>query len=285
MKIEVHRTTALVACIAVSVGAPRSARAQDCDPGDESNEARTMAILSVPMAFTRGAAPMSPARRFQVGLEAATLPDVPADIATPTICRPGKGPENVNKLPGLVRPRASLAFGPSFVVEAGWIPPVRVNGVKANLFSVAAGWVRPLSPSFTLGLRGFTTLGEIRGPITCDDDALEDPASECFNGQESDDQFQPNLFGVDVSVGAALAGGRWRPYGGVGYTHSRPRFQVNFTNAVGDVDTTKVRADLDRMALYGGLSWVPGSGWDVSGEVYSTPADAVTVRVIARGAL
>lgn len=262
-----------------------AAAAQVCDPGDGSNEARTMAILSVPLAFSRATAPVSPVRRFVFALEAATLPNVPDDIATPTICRPGKGPENVNEVPGIVRPRVAVSLGSGFIVEGGWVPPVAIKGYKANLFSFGAGWIRALSPTFTLGLRGFTTLGDIGGPITCDQAALEDPASECFNGEESDDQFKPNLIGADVSVGATLAGGQLRPYGGLGYTHSRPRFQVNFTNAVGGVDTTRVEANLDRLALFGGLSWVPGKGWDLSGEVYSTPADAVTLRVMARGAL
>lgn len=272
---------AVLATAAVS----RASLAQDCEPGDESNEAKTMAILSVPLAFSRGAAPMLASRRVQLGLEAATIPNVPDDIATPTICRPGKGPENTDQLPGFVRPRAAVHIGPNLMLEASWLPPVRVSGVRAHLFSVGAGWVAPLSPALTVGLRGFATLGEVRAPITCDDQALQDPTSECFNGQESDDQFRPRLFGADVSLAAALAGGRLRPYGGMGYTHLRPRFRVNFTNAVGDTDTTLVRVALDRLAVFGGVSWVPSSRWDVSGEIYSTPADALTVRLVARGAL
>lgn len=262
-----------------------AAAAQVCEPGDGSNEAQAMAILSVPLAFAPGAAPVVPGPRVQVGLELATIPNVPDDIATPTICRPGKGPENTNALSGLARPRILVGVGHGIVLEASWIPPIRVSGMKANLFGFAAGWRTPLTQLLTLALRGHTTLGEVRGPITCPEDALADPTSECFQGEESDDQFKPNLVGGDVSVGASLAGGRWRPYGGVGYTHSSPRFQVNFTSSVGAVDTTLVRVELDRVALFGGLTWLPAQGWDVSAEVYSTPADAVTIRVMGRGAL
>ncbi len=277
------RRSSLVTLVAMNFAV--SLAAQECDPGDSSNEAKTMAILSVPLAFSNGAAPTLPTRRVRLGLEAATIPNVPDDIATPTICRPGKGPEDTDRLPGLIRPRVALGLGHGLTLEASWIPPVTVNGMRANLFGFSAGWSSQLSPTLMIGVRGHTTLGDIKGPITCPEDQLDNPTSECFDGQESDDQFKPNLIGADASMALSLGGGRWRPYAGVGYTHSSPRFQVNFTNAIGQVDTTLVVAELDRVALFGGITWAPKDGWDISGEVYSTPADAVTIRVMGRATL
>jgi hypothetical protein len=71
----------------LSLGWPVVAVAQgDCFPGPESNEAKTLAIFAVPLAFSRASAPeVFPG--FRVGVELASLPNVDEATATPTICR------------------------------------------------------------------------------------------------------------------------------------------------------------------------------------------------------
>jgi hypothetical protein len=134
----------------------------------------------------------------------------------------------------------------------------------------------------TLGLRGHATLGLIRAPITCDTDALADPASECFNGTRSDDRLHPNIFGADATIGFPLADGRLRPYFGVGANLLHPRFQVNFTNSQGSTDNRKVEVNLTRGVAFAGLSWLPGTRWELAGELYVSPADAESGRVAVR---
>jgi hypothetical protein len=155
---------------------PLSLAAQDCRPGAESNEAKTLAIFAVPLAFGPGAAPATQTR-VTLGIEAARVPTVNPATATPTICRPGKGPENTDLLPGLARPRIGLPlpFGLAFSVVD---PPVPVNGVRANLIGLA------LAKSLRRG-NGLTapSVGTPRSdrftPVTCDR-ATGDPTSECF---------------------------------------------------------------------------------------------------------
>ena len=62
--------------LALVLGWSTSAAAQgDCFPGPESNEAKTMAIFAVPLAFSRGSAPdLLPG--FKAGLELAYLPKI-----------------------------------------------------------------------------------------------------------------------------------------------------------------------------------------------------------------
>jgi hypothetical protein len=280
------RALSLVALAAALVAAPRGLAAQydECRPGAGSNEAKTLARFLVPLAFSPGAAPAVQSR-ITFGLEAADVSSVDPATATPTICRPGKGPENTDLLPGIARPRLGVPLPLGLALEASWIPPVRVNGVKANLFSLALARNMELAEGVTAAVRAHATVGSVHAPVTCDRDALTDPASECFHGQESDDRLSPNIFGLDASVGWSMAGGRLRPYVGTGYSRLQPRFQVNFTNQFGSTDNTEVEVDLNRVAFFGGAGWQLNGRLAVTGEIYAVPADAVTGRLVVRQAL
>jgi hypothetical protein len=259
-----------------------TARAQNvCYPGPESNEANTFAAMSVPLAFGPGGTiGEDPVARFWVGLEGTFLPNIDSATTVPTVCRPGKEGENTDFSPAFGRLRAGVALLSWLDLEIGWVPPIRVDGVKANLVSVALGG-RVAIGHGSLAIRGHATVGEILAPVTCDEEALTDPASECFGGQLSEDSYKPNIFGIDGTFAFPL-GSKFRPYLGAGYNRLQPRFQVNFTNRVGVTDNQKVEVDLNRLALFGGITWLPSRRWGITGEVYSQPADAVTVRVIGR---
>lgn len=258
----------------------------DCFPPKDSHEAQLFGHFSVPLAFSQSGPPagLRPGA-VSVGLEATLIPHANRTISTPTICRPGKGPEHTNLLPGLLRPRVSLGLPAGFSAEVAWIPPIRVSGVRANLVGLALGNSVPLGPVYTLALRAEATLGEIRAPITCDTPALNDPNSECFQGTKSDDSYHPNILGVEATVGRRMAGGRVGLYAGVGYNRLMPRFRVNFTNRFGDTDRRRVEVDLDRLALSAGAGWMLNPSVELAAEVYTMPADAVTGRVMLRGLL
>jgi hypothetical protein len=262
--------------LVVLVMLPGVAMAQDnCFPADDSHEAQTFGILSAPLAFT-GAGGMG--ARTAIGIEATTIPKVPDEIATPTSCRPGKGPENTNPLPGFARVRVEVAFG-AWRVDAGWIPPVRVEGVRSNLIGFGLSRTMMLGSGWRLTPRAHALVGRVHGPFTCDEEALADAGSECFEGTLSDDRWEPNIMGLE----ATLAGtrGRLLPHVGLGWSSLRPRFQVDFTNSLGDVDRRKVEVDLQRVAAFAGVTLMAGGLW-VTGEGYLTLGDRVAARVVAR---
>jgi hypothetical protein len=248
-----------------------------CVPPKGSHEANTFATLSVPLAFTGARAP-AVAHGVSIALEFASIPSVGRTNATPTSCRPDKGPENTNPIPGIIRPRIAVAMH-GFVFEASWIPPVRVDEVRANLIGLAIAHPHPLGHGWVLGLRAHAVLGSLRAPVTCPDAAVRDVTSECFGGTRSDDRWQPGVFGAEAVVG----GGRSniRPHFGVGYTMLRPRFEVNFTNAADSTDHRQVQVNLQRIALFAGVTMRMGSS-SLTAEAYSTPADAVTARIVVR---
>ena len=269
----------------LAAATPAAAQLNDtCTPGKQSNEARTMAIFDVPLAFSNAAAPaLRPAGRLQVGIELSYLPKVDAAVATPTVCRPDKhGPENTDLLFAAPRPRAWLGLPGGFVLEASWIPPIRMSEVRANVVGVALSRVTDLkSHGLVLDFRAHASAGVVKAPITCDDAALQDAGSPCYQGTRSNDAFKPNILGLSAALGWGL-GGTLRPYAGAGYNHLAPRFQVNFTNQFDVVDRRHVVVDLDRLVLFAGVSWSASRRLDFSGELYSAPVDAVTGRVTGR---
>lgn len=259
--------------------APLSAQG-DCSPDTDSREADLFAHFSVPLAFSSAQAPwiFSPGS-IQVGLEGTLLPDANDRIATPTTCRPGKGPENVNILAAFPRPRLAYALMNGVLLEASWTPPITLKGVKPNLWSFALSRVVPFNRHGALLMgRIHATIGSITAPFTCPDEALEDPVSECFDGTRSADKYSPNIFGVELGLGFPMAQGKFRPYFGTGYNILHPRFQVHFRNAIGDLDKRKVDVNLSRIALFGGATYAPSRDVMISGEAYSTPSDQVTAR-------
>jgi hypothetical protein len=253
----------------------------DCFPSPDSHEAQLFEALSVPLAFSLMQAPsVSPVGRISLGLEATYLPDISAEIRTPTVCRPGKGPENTDLLLALPRPRAIVILPAGFMLEGSWIPPVRLNGVKANLFGLGLERSMALTgQGALLALRLHAAFGLIRAPIVCESAALRDPTSECFQGTRSDDRYNPNIFGAEGAVSWPLGEGQVRPFVGVGLNILHPRFQVNFTNSAGSTDNRKVEVDLTRGAVFGGATWHSKKAWSLTGEIYSSPGDAVTGRV------
>lgn len=266
------------ALLAAAGGAPVAAQQDICRPPTDSHEARAFAILSVPIAFTGSSAPGA-AHGMSLGLEVASLPTVDHTTATPTSCRPDKTtPENAHPIAGIIRPRLTVAVA-GFLLEASWIPPIALNAVKANLVGLAVSHSFHLANNWYIGARAHAVIGSLHAPITCDDRAIEDPASICHRGTRSDDRWRPGVFGSEVVVGKGSA--KFSPYFGFGHTLLRPRFQVNFTDVAGLTDRRQVQVNLQRLALFGGVTLAARRS-TVTAEAYATQGDAVTARLVVR---
>lgn len=255
-----------------------------CTPDTDSREAGLFGHFSVPLAFSPAQAPwVYRPGAIQIGLEGTYLPDASDRLATPTTCRPGKGPENVNLLAAFPRPRIGFVLGDGVLLEASWVPPVRINGVRPNLWSFALSRTVPINQRGAMFMgRAHATFGNLRAPITCPEEALDDAANpNCFGGEVSDDRYSPNIFGVELVFGWGLGQGRIRPYLGAGYNILHPRFQVDFTDALGVRDRQKVEVNLSRFALLGGVTFAPVPGFTISTEAYTAPSDLITGRVKA----
>ena len=262
------------------------AQLPDCFPPDSSNEAQLFAALSVPLAYSVVEAPLIPrSGGVRIALEATYLPDIDEETRTPTICRPGKGPENTDFLFAFPRPRVSVGLPAGLMLDASWVPPIPMNEVTANLVGVSLQRPFPLGRQTLMTFRAHGTFGLILAPITCNDDALQDPTSVCYQGTQSEDRYHPNIFGLEGALSWSWAGGRLRPFVGGGLNLLHPRFQVNFTDQFGETDNRKVEVDLTQGTLFGGATWSSGGSFALSGEIYGAPGDAVTGRILASYAI
>jgi hypothetical protein len=209
------------------------------------------------------------------------LPRIGDADATPTACRPGKGPENVNALPAVGRVRLHVQLPAALALAVSWLPPVTLEGMRGNLLGAALALTCPASSHVALVARVHGVFGSVTGPVTCDDNAVRDAASECFGGEVSSDRFHPNIVGTDLSADWTRPGSAYTVTGGLGYTRLFPRFHVGFRSAEGVLDSTRVRADIGRVAIFGGVSRSFCSRVRAGAEVYGTTADGATIRVVA----
>jgi len=64
-----------------------------------------------------------------------------------------------------------------------------------------------------------------------------------------------------------------------------PRFQVNYTNALGIVDDSKVESNLNAAAIFGGLTWDLARRWSVTGQFFSLVTYGSSVSLTGRFAV
>jgi hypothetical protein len=93
------------------------------------------------------------------------------------------------------------------------------------------------------------------------------------------------MFGADLSADWQAPGTSTAIFAGAGYTRLAPRFRVHFRNAANELDATRVRADVGRLAFFAGASRAFGQRWRGGGEVYGTTADGATIRLVVDAVL
>lgn len=278
----------LIPVALAAAASPLSAQLGNCTLGhlpDGSNEAELFRIRGTSTVFARVASPLTLREKgVVIAFEATSLPAVDDATATPTYCNTGKPPEHVNLLPVLPRPRVIIGLADEITLEASWVPPIRIDGVKADLLGLALARTAPLGNGL-VSIRANATFGVIRAAITCTKEQIaqnpaDSGASECAGGAHpSDDHFKPNSYGLDLTYGWPVGGGKLRPYFGAGVNWLRPRFQVDFTDRFDVHKDQKIEGNYRRLALFGGASWYPTTRWGATAEIYADPGTTVVGRV------
>lgn len=274
---------AALAALVASAG-PRLLAAQ-CRPPESSNEAKLLAYYAAPIAFAPQGAPR-PTRPWSltVGGELTYIPRPDASLQHTGLCFTPKE-ESTQLSPVFPRPRIAIGLPFGVVVEASYLPPLKVAGAEANLFSGAVSLSRRIvdagATPIVASVRAHVTRGWVRGAITCAKSALQtaDSGRPCYGTSPSRDTFHPNMWGVEGMIGRAFAGGRADLYGGGGVNWLAPRFQVGFTSGTGYADRTRVEVDLRRPVWFAGGSWRVLGPWAATGQVYGVPADVTLFRL------
>ena len=86
------------------------------------------------------------------------------------------------------------------------------------------------------------------------------------------------MLGLEGTVSTAAWDGRVAFYVGGSGNFLRPRFQVGFDNLQGFEDNTVIAVDLNRVAMFAGVTAQVANAVDLSAQAYGVREDGVTFR-------
>lgn len=213
----------------------------------------------------------------EMAIEAVWIPHLSAEERT--VGFDGTKTEDLNKLPGTVRPRVTVGLPGKLSLTASYVPPVEIEGVEPNLFALALE--RPLLErgAWGLGARLVGQIGEIEGDFTCTDDDLQAPPGAPgneFGCQEvSQDAYDLTTYGFEL-IGSRRFGDAGRgsevpeAHLGLAAHYLDLEFQVDALT-FGLRDRTLNRTDGWTYSLTAGGRWPLGERTHFAGELFYAP--------------
>ncbi len=165
--------------------------------------------------------------------------------------------EDLNKAPIFARPRLTVGLPWNFAMTLSYVPPIRLFGVKANLF--AFGLERPLYEHrrWSVGVRAYGQIGDIKGAFTCPRGASRYRAGSPRNpagceGESSDIAFQ-RYGGVEMSAAYRIDEAKGlTPYVGVAGNYLDTAFHVR-AETLGVRDRTRLSSETWTFSVTGGV--------------------------------
>ena len=244
----------------------------------EAPEAWAMQYFASASLFTAaGPIPRAAPGSVSLGFEALYVPEL--DSEQRRVGFGGFKEEELNRSPVWGRLRLEVGLPAGFRASVGWVPPVEVDGVEADLISLALDRQLLARGTWGLGLRLYGQVGEVDGDLTCKEgeDHLFPPGSaENPFGCEapSADTVTLDYKGAELVGHRRLGEGEHRPaaFLGVAWARMDLEFQVRALT-FGLSDQTLLRADGDTLAFTGGVAWEIGERFSASLEGLYTALD------------
>ena len=211
---------------------------------------------------------------FSLGLETLWVPEL--DREQRTVGYGGHKEEELNRSPVWARLRAKFALPAGFAIEAGWIPPVDIDGVEANLFALAVEKQLLESGPFSLGLRLHLQRGEAKGDFTCKEgkDHLFPPGSpqNAFGCEApSKDEVRLDSTGLELSAAYAIETGPTF-HAAVSYNRLDVQFQVDALT-FGVHDRSLLKNEGDTLTFATGATWTLRRRIGIGFEILYAPLD------------
>ncbi len=263
--------------LAVALLAATSARAEGA--GEEiafhRPEAWAMQYFAAATTFTPLAAPAwREPWSVDLAVEAGWLPSLSEDQQR--VGFNGTKEEDLDKLPAVGRPRLAVGLPAGFAAELGWVPPLEVNGVTANLVALAVERPLAVRETWSLGLRAWGQVGDVESDFTCPEEAASQAPGSDGNpyGCEapSHDTATLDLAGLAVTGGVRL--GRGQLHWGAGATYNDLEFQVDAVT-YGYHDRALLLTDGWTAWAAVGAGWLVGERLWLGGEVFYSPLEVV----------
>ena len=244
-----------------------SPRADAEDIAFDRPESWALKYYTAVTTFTGLAAPrVRPAGTVEIGLEGGCIPYV--SESDRRVGFDGTALEDLNKTPVFARPRLLVGLPAGFAVEAGWVPPIGLNGGRANLFDAALEKTFVDDPGGSFGLRLYGQFGHAYGDFTCPEDVVSQAPGSPGNpqgcNQRSEDVATLNDAGAALTGGVKLRGATL--HGALGATYNDLQFQVGaYTN--GKPDNTLLQT-------HGWTGWIAAGADFPVAERFAIAAEA-----------
>lgn len=230
---------------------------------------------SLMMLTSLGAPRVREPGEIELGLELDWVPTLSEDQRR--VGFNGTKVEDINRLSVLPRPRLAVGLGRAGTLELAYLPPVTIEGVTANLLSIALE-VPVLSPGrWIFAVRGHGQIGTVEGDITCP--AAEaaippgDPGNEFGCMERSTDTATLDAFGFGLTAGYRIPGTRETDLSfGVFGTNMDLAFQVDALT-FGVRDRTRLVTDGWTAAVTAGISLPLSSSFRLAAEGFYSPLD------------
>lgn len=285
MNHQSHRTVAgrrfllaafLTVAAAAALPAPAPLHAQTLldeteDLDFDRPESWAMKYFGSVSLLTGVGGPQAPAPgEVWVGLEGSWLPTLSAEERRVGFF--GAKEEDLNRTSVFGRARVTVGLPRSFVLTAGYTPPIDIDGVKPHLLVLGLGHTLWQRGRWRLGATLHGGLGTFEGDITCSRDdvaAGDDPAGNPFGCLEpSNDEMEVRYGGIEVTNRFELR--RATPYVSLLAHHFDSEFQVDARYRT-IVDRTLLRTDGWTWAATVGLGWQASERVRLGGEAFYSP--------------
>lgn len=221
---------------------------------------------------------------LDLGLELISIPHL--DREERTVGFGGFKEEDLNRSPVWARLRASVGLPGGWGLTLGWTPPVEVDGVEADLVSLAVERSLWSGDAWSLGARLYGQTGDATGDFTCAEggDLRFPPGSQRnpFGCQApSDDEITMDYAGIELVGSWDLGLGRSGRasalpvlHAGVAWNHLDMEFQVD-ARTFGFLDRTLLLADGETVSYTVGATWDLGRPGRLSAELFYSPLDVL----------
>ncbi|HZS41371.1 MAG TPA: hypothetical protein VFF06_31295 [Polyangia bacterium] len=268
-----------IAILAVLIAAPSVARATETltatQPLDfdrpESWAMKYFTTATIPS----GMGPPRPLKlgQLRISLEGGWIPAVSDEQAT--VGFNGTKREDLNKLPAIGWLRFTVGLPWRFSFMLSYLPPIPINGVQGNLFTLGLGRPFRITRDLTLGVAAYGQLGSVEGAFTCPESAVRaggDPQRNPFGCiTQSHDEVDMNYFGMQASASYRIRPAHGlEPYATAAFNYMDLAFHVDAR--YGDViDDTTLKTTGVTFSTSTGLIYPVTRRIDLGAEVFYSP--------------
>lgn len=188
--------------------------------------------------------------------------------------------EDLNRTAAVGRPTVTVGLPAGWTLEAGWMPPLDVDGIEPDLLSLAVAKTLWRGERLLLAARVMGEDGSFRGDLTCSRDDVRrgpDLDSAVFIDCEapSDDEQELTVWGGELQAAFPLSGAAHvAPYASVGWARLDAALQID-ARYNGILDRSRLSTEGSFWTAAAGLEWQPSSRWRLAGELFYAPLDVV----------